>query len=85
EWLLVVNASMIEEDFAWLSAHGAEGVELRNASDEFAGLAVQGPRAADANPRTRARRPGHRHGPGVAGSGGRTAAGPDVQRLWRDD
>lgn len=47
EWLLVVNASKIDEDFAWLSAHGAEDVELVNASDEYAGLAVQGPRAAD--------------------------------------
>ena len=53
EFLLVVNASKIEEDFAWLQAHlpppDAEGdtaIELSNRSDRFAALAVQGPRAA---------------------------------------
>ncbi len=52
EFLLVVNASKIDEDFAWLSAHlpppDAEGdtaIELSNRSDRFAALAIQGPRA----------------------------------------
>jgi aminomethyltransferase len=39
----VVNASKIDEDFAWLSAHLADGVTLENHSDDFVGLAVQGP------------------------------------------
>ena len=53
EFLLVVNASKIDEDFAWLHAHlpppDAEGdtaIELSNRSDRFAALAIQGPRAA---------------------------------------
>lgn len=46
DWLLVVNASMIDEDFAWMKSHLAPGVSLVNRSDEFAGLAVQGPKAA---------------------------------------
>ena len=52
EFLLVVNASKIDEDFAWLQAHlpppdaeGDTGIELANRSDRFAALAVQGPRA----------------------------------------
>ncbi len=55
EFLLVVNASKIDEDFAWLHAHlpppDAEGdtaIELANRSDRFAALAVQGPRAPQA-------------------------------------
>ncbi len=46
-YLLVVNASKIEEDVAWMQAQlPAEGVVFENRSDDFAGLAVQGPRAA---------------------------------------
>ncbi len=45
-YLLVVNASKIDEDYAWIQAHLAGGVKLENRSDEFAGLAVQGPRSA---------------------------------------
>jgi aminomethyltransferase len=44
KFLLVVNASRIEEDFAWLQAHLAPGVELENQSEHYAGLAVQGPK-----------------------------------------
>lgn len=48
EFLLVVNAAKIEEDFAWLQQHGTgqSGLELVDCSAELAGLAVQGPRAA---------------------------------------
>ncbi|MCD7798188.1 MAG: glycine cleavage system aminomethyltransferase GcvT [Akkermansiaceae bacterium] len=42
-FLIVVNASMIDEDFAWMEAHRAEGVSLTDRSDDFAGMAVQGP------------------------------------------
>ncbi len=49
EYLLVVNASKIEEDFAWLVAHlpAGGGMELSNRSDRFAALAVQGPRTPE--------------------------------------
>ena len=45
-YLLVVNAGKIDEDFAWMKSHLAPGVEFRNRSESFAGLAVQGPRSA---------------------------------------
>lgn len=45
EWFLVVNASMIEEDRAWLTARLAEGVELKDESAAYAGMAIQGPNA----------------------------------------
>lgn len=45
ESLLVVNASMIPEDVAWMEKHLAPGVNLRNESDAWAGLAIQGPDA----------------------------------------
>lgn len=40
---LVVNASMIDEDFAWLDTHLVDGLTLTNESDMWAGMAVQGP------------------------------------------
>lgn len=46
-YLLVVNASKIDEDFAWLESHRTEGATLRDESGQWAGLAVQGPRAAE--------------------------------------
>ena len=42
-FFVVVNASRIDEDFAWLSAHKPADVTLENHSDEYVGLAVQGP------------------------------------------
>ncbi len=42
-YFVVVNASMIDEDYAWLMAHKPEGITLENRSDDFVGLAVQGP------------------------------------------
>jgi aminomethyltransferase len=47
-YLLVVNASNIEKDWAWLQSQNAMGAELYNASDEIAQLAVQGPLALKA-------------------------------------
>jgi len=47
ETLLIVNASMIPEDFAWMGKHLADGVTLRNESDDWAGLAIQGPDSAE--------------------------------------
>jgi aminomethyltransferase len=45
-YLLVVNASKIDEDFAWMNARLDPEVEFENCSADFAGLAVQGPRSA---------------------------------------
>ena len=47
KFLLVVNASRIEEDFAWLQAHLGMEVRLENQSDQYAGLAIQGPKIGD--------------------------------------
>lgn len=46
EFFLVVNASMIEEDFFWLASRQPADVTLRNESDLWAGLAIQGPESA---------------------------------------
>jgi len=45
-YLLVVNAAKIDEDFAWMKSHLAPDVVFENRSDDHAGLAVQGPRSA---------------------------------------
>jgi aminomethyltransferase len=45
EFLLVVNASKIEEDFAWLEKNGPE--ELTNRSADFGAVAIQGPRVLE--------------------------------------
>ncbi len=47
EFLLVVNASRTEEDIAWLQKHLPAGVQLRSRSDEYAGLAIQGPHVVE--------------------------------------
>ncbi len=44
-YLIVVNASNIEKDFAHFRAHAGAIADLVDRSDEFALLAVQGPRA----------------------------------------
>jgi aminomethyltransferase len=45
EFMLVINASNIEKDFAWMQLNNKFGVELKNESDEYSLLAVQGPNA----------------------------------------
>ncbi|MDH5280376.1 MAG: glycine cleavage system aminomethyltransferase GcvT [Thermoleophilia bacterium] len=45
QFLLVVNASNREAAFAWLKDREPRGAEVRDASDEYGLLAVQGPRA----------------------------------------
>jgi aminomethyltransferase len=47
EFFLVVNASMIDEDFFWMAARQDENIVLRNESDLWAGMAIQGPTAVD--------------------------------------
>lgn len=44
-YMLVVNASNIQKDFEWLQSHVEGDVLLRDASDETALLAVQGPQS----------------------------------------
>ena len=52
EFLLIVNAAKIDEDFAWLKGHREpvgtpDTMELINCSDAYAALAVQGPRSPE--------------------------------------
>jgi aminomethyltransferase len=47
DYFLVVNASMIDEDFFWLAGRQDEHVSLANESDLWAGMAIQGPQAAE--------------------------------------
>ena len=47
EFLLVVNASNRQPDFTWLKERETRGSEVRDASDEYAMLAIQGPRALE--------------------------------------
>ena len=46
-YLLVFNASNREPVYAWLKEREIRGSEVRDASDEYALLAVQGPRAIE--------------------------------------
>lgn len=48
KYLLVVNASNIEKDWAWISKHNTMGAEMRNLSDDYSLLAIQGPKAIEA-------------------------------------
>jgi aminomethyltransferase len=41
-YMMVVNASNVEKDFAWLSQHLSSGLELVDKSEEYSLLAVQG-------------------------------------------
>lgn len=45
DFLLVVNAGNADKDFAWLELHTHQGVEVKNVSDQYAQLALQGPLA----------------------------------------
>ncbi|MFC2128034.1 glycine cleavage system aminomethyltransferase GcvT [Bacteroidota bacterium] len=47
-YLLVVNASNIEKDWNWVSNHNHKNATMRNLSDEYSLLAIQGPKAAEA-------------------------------------
>src|SRR6266498_2082602 len=46
-FLLIVNASNRETDFAWLRERELPGAEVRDVSDRYALLAVQGPRSLE--------------------------------------
>ncbi len=47
DYFVVVNASMIDEDWAWLSARKPEGITMLNKSEDYVGLAIQGPTAPE--------------------------------------
>ena len=47
-YLLVVNASNIKKDWNWIESLNNVKAEMRNISDEFSLLAIQGPKAIDA-------------------------------------
>ena len=47
DYMLVINASTTPKDLAWMQENMIEGVELKNVSDEFSLLAVQGPRSVE--------------------------------------
>ena len=44
-YMLVVNASNIDKDWKWISAHNMAGVEMHNISEKTSLLAIQGPNA----------------------------------------
>jgi aminomethyltransferase len=48
EYLLVVNASNIDKDWDWISSHNSFNATMRNLSDDYSLLAIQGPKAVEA-------------------------------------
>jgi aminomethyltransferase len=46
-FLLVVNASRIDDDFAWLDRHRPKDVDLTNRSADYGGVAIQGPKVVE--------------------------------------
>lgn len=48
KYLLVVNASNIEKDWNWISSHNTMGASMKNLSDDYSLLAIQGPKAVEA-------------------------------------
>ncbi|MAN58618.1 MAG: glycine cleavage system protein T [Flavobacteriaceae bacterium] len=48
KWLLVVNASNIEKDWNWITQQNAMGADMKNLSDDYSLLAIQGPKAVEA-------------------------------------
>lgn len=48
KYMLVVNASNIDKDWAWVNKFNTMGAKLTNASDDYSLFAVQGPKAIEA-------------------------------------
>ena len=48
QYLLVVNASNIDKDWNWIAEQNNLGVEMRNLSEDYSLLAIQGPKAVEA-------------------------------------
>ncbi len=47
EFLVVVNASNADDDFAWMAKHPHPDCSVKNVSDHYALLALQGPKAVE--------------------------------------
>jgi len=47
-YLLVVNASNIEKDWDWIASKNAMGADMKNISEAYSLLAIQGPKAVEA-------------------------------------
>ena len=47
EFLLVVNASNIDKDYSWMKENNKFGVSIKDRSDDYSLLAVQGPHSVD--------------------------------------
>jgi len=47
KFMLVVNASNIDKDFNWMNENNKFGVQLKNLSDDYSLLAVQGPNSKE--------------------------------------
>ena len=45
-YMLVVNASNIDKDWNWVSSYNTKGVDMKNVSDEYSLMAIQGPKVA---------------------------------------
>lgn len=48
QYLLVVNASNIEKDWDWISSQNDLDVDMKNISEDYSLLAIQGPKAVEA-------------------------------------
>lgn len=48
QYLLVVNASNIDKDWNWISSKNDVGADMRNVSEDYSLLAIQGPKAVEA-------------------------------------
>ncbi len=48
KWLLVVNASNIDKDWDWINSQNNVNAELKNISEDYSLLAIQGPKAVEA-------------------------------------
>lgn len=48
QYLLVVNASNIEKDWNWIKSHNDLGVDMKDLSEDYSLLAIQGPKAVEA-------------------------------------
>jgi aminomethyltransferase len=44
-YMLVVNASNMEKDWNWIKSHNDLGVDMKNVSDDYSLMAIQGPKA----------------------------------------
>jgi len=47
-YLLVVNASNIDKDWDWINSKNESGAEMKNLSDDYSLLAIQGPKSIEA-------------------------------------